>query len=435
MGTNMSKEKPINNAKWIIGCKILQSLIQMVVGMLSARYLGPSNYGLISYASSVVAFFVPVMQLGLRSTLVQEYVDNPEREGQILGTSLVMNMISAVACIIGVISFAMVVNQGEGTTILVCALYSVCLFFQGIEMVQYWFQAKLLSKYSSLAMLCAYVVVSAYKIYLLVSYKNVYWFALSHTVEYGVTGLLLLIAYKKNGTQKLVFSFEIARKLFAKSKHYILAMLMVVVYNSTSNVMLKLICGEAENGFFATAVTCVNITGFVFNAIIDTARPIVLESHQKSHAAFEKNISRVYALTTWLSIAQSLVFTLFAPIVIKILYGDTYLPAAPVLQIMIWNTAFSYMGHSRNMWILAEGKHKVLFSINLSGAIANILLNAALIPAWGACGAAVASVLTQIFTNMVMGFILKPVRPNNRLLLRGMDPRLLLEIGTMLLRK
>ena len=74
----MFKNKTVQNAKWIIGCKIVQSLLQLVVGMLSARYLGPSNYGLISYAASVVAFMVPVMQLGMSATLVQEYLNTPE---------------------------------------------------------------------------------------------------------------------------------------------------------------------------------------------------------------------------------------------------------------------------------------------------------------------------------------------------------------------
>lgn len=431
----MANNKIFNNAKWIVACKVVQSLIQFVVGMMSARYLGPSNYGLISYAASIVAFFVPVMQLGLRSTLVQEYVERPEQEGKILGTSLVMNMVSAVACMIGVVAFAAVANQGEPETVIVCALYSVSLFFQAIEMLQYWFQAKLLSKYSSLAMLCAYVAVSAYKIYLLASAKSVYWFALSHAVEYGVTGGLLFLAYKKNGVQRLSFSFAVAKEMFRKSKHYIVAALMVVVFNSTGNIMLKLIISEAENGYFATAVTCSSITSFVFNAIVDTARPVALESRQKSKEAFERNIARIYAILTYLSLAQSVGFSLFARIIIQILYGKEYLPAVPVLQILVWNTAFSYMGSVRNIWILGEQKHSVLWVINGIGAVVNIVCNALLIPSWGACGAAVASVLTQVITNFVLGFVLKPIRENNRLILKGLNPKLLGDMMSLLKQK
>ena len=49
--------------------------------MLSARYLGPSNFGLINYAVSVVAFAVPIMQLGLPNILVQEMVEANDSEG------------------------------------------------------------------------------------------------------------------------------------------------------------------------------------------------------------------------------------------------------------------------------------------------------------------------------------------------------------------
>lgn len=431
----MFNNKVFTNAKWIIAGKIIQSVIQLVVGMLTARYLGPSNYGLINYAASIVAFFVPVMQLGLQSTLVQEYVDRPEaEEGKIVGTQLVMNMIAAIACMIGVTSFVAVANPGETTTIVVCVLYSASMFCQSIEMLQYWFQARLKSKYSSLAMLGAYVVVSAYKIYLLVYGKSVYWFAFSHAVEYGVTGLLLLWAYKKVGTQKISFSWKILKEMFSKSRLYIVATLMVVVYGRIGNVLLTQMFGEAENGFYATAMACVQLPGFVFLAIIDTARPVVLESRKESKEAFEKNISRVYALTTWLALAQSVAYTVLAKLLIQFLYGDEYLPAIPVMQILVWSTAFSYMGYVRNIWILGEEKDNVLWIINLSGAVASVLINLLLISELGACGAAIASVATQIFTNVITGFILKPIRRNNQLLLKGMNPKLMIEMISMILK-
>jgi PST family polysaccharide transporter len=135
----------------------------------------------------------------------------------------------------------------------------------------------------------------------------------------------------------------------------------------------------------------------------------------------------------WLSLAQSVFFTIFAKLIIKILYGADFMPAVPVLQILVWNTAFSYMGYVRNIWILGEEKHGELWKINLGGAIASIALNCWMIPLWGACGAAAASVLTQIFTNVIMGLVLRPIRRNSALQIRGLDPRLLVEMARMLL--
>ena len=71
------KNKVVRNAAWIIACKVVQAFLQLVITMLTARYLGPSNYGVINYAASVIAFAVPVMQLGVRNTLVQELVAAP----------------------------------------------------------------------------------------------------------------------------------------------------------------------------------------------------------------------------------------------------------------------------------------------------------------------------------------------------------------------
>ena len=52
----------------------------------------------------------------------------------------------------------------------------------------------------------------------------------------------------------------------------------------------------------------------------------------------------------------------------------------------------------------------------------NIILNIMLIPQFGACGAAIASLFTQFYTNIIMGFIIKPLRENNNILLKALNP-------------
>lgn len=419
----MRQNRVIQNAKWIIVGKAIQALMQLVIGMLSARYLGPSNYGILNYAASVAAFALPMVQLGMRSTLVQEFISDPEKEGEILGTSIIVSILSSCACLVGVNAFVMAANRNDAETILVCGLYSISLFFQTAELLQYWFQAKLLSKYSSIASLATYCVVSVYKLFLLITQKSIYWFALAHSIEYCCLGALLLISYKKGGGGRLSFYAKKGREILSKSKYYILADLMVTAFQNTDHIMLQLMAGEEANGFYTAAVTCACMAGFVYNAVLDSARPVILENRAKSQEDFERNMSGLYAVLIYLSLAQSIVFVFLADPIIRIIYGKTYLAAVPVLQIVVWMLAFSCMGSARNIWLLAEEKHSILWIINLCGAVTNVLLNAALIPHWGASGAAIASVLTQFVTNFVIGFFVKPLRRNNILILKGFDPR------------
>ncbi len=418
----MNFGKVFNNAKWIILCKIIQSVLQLVVGMLCARYLGPSNYGLISYAASIAAFATPVMRLGFNATLVHELVEAPEKEGEIMGTSLTMNILSSVLCMGGVALFVMFANAGEKETLLVCVLYSLSLFFAAIEMIQYWFQYKLQSKYSSLIMLVSYIVVSVYRIFLLVTSKNVYWFAVTHSIEYGIIGITLVFLYMKKFKGRFSFSFSAAKSMFSRSKHYILSSLMVVVFQNTDHIMLTTMISDEENGFYTAAITTAGVVQFVYIAVIDSFRPVILENKKNVSAEFGLNVSRLYGITSYAALAQSVVFTVMAKIIVGILYGAEFSASVPVLQILTWYFLFSVMGVVRNVWILAEQKQKYLWIINLSGAAFNIILNAVMIPYWGACGAAFASFMTQFFTNFVLGFIIKQIRENNVLLLKGISP-------------
>ena len=429
------KNTTTKNAVWIISCKLAQSILGMIISMISARYLGPSNYGLISYAASTIAFVLPIVQLGFRSTLVSELVNHPDEEGEIIGTTLFFSFLSSVACIVGVCSFVYVANSGEPITVIVCALYSLSLLMQALEMIQYWFQAKLMSQYTSLTGFVAYAVITVYRIYLLVSQKNVYWFAVSNLLDYFIISSVLIALYHKLGGQKLRVSWKRFCNMFEKSRYFIISSLMVTVFAQTDKIMLKAMLSEEAVGIYSAAVTCAGLTNFVFSAIIDSFRPSVFENKKISKDVYEKSLISCYSVVIWLSLAQSAVCTIFSRLIIAILYGADYEASASVLGLVVWYTTFSYLGPVRNIWILAENKQRYLWIINLSGAVANIVLNAVLIPFMGVKGAALASLITQIFANVVIGFVMKPIRYNNWLMIRGCNPKLLFEYMKKLIKK
>jgi len=411
----------IKNASWIIICRIIQALIGLILTMLSARYLGPSGYGLISYAASIVAFVTPIMQLGLNSTLVQEIVTAPEREGETLGTAMTMCAISSVTCVIGVVAFTSVANHGETDTIIVCALYSILLIFQSLEVTQYWFQAKLLSKYTAITVLVAYATISVYKTVLLVTGRSVYWFALSQALDYCIIAVVLILIYRKVGTQKIKVSFSRAKEMFAKSRYYIVSSLMVTVFAQTDRVMLKMMIDESAVGYYSAAVTCAGMTSFVFGAIIDSARPSILSAKSISQTAFEDRMKLLYSVVIYFALLQSVFIALFAKWIVLVLYGPEYEPTINALRIIVWYTTFSYLGAVRDIWILAEGKQQFLWKINFWGAMANVVLNYLFIPVWNANGAAFASLVTQIFTNVVLGFWFREIRKNNKLMFSSLN--------------
>ena len=427
MGKNVTN-RIIKNASWIIGCRIVQSFISMIIGIITARYLGPSNFGLINYANSFVTFFIPIMNLGLTNTLVQEMINDPDKEGEILGTSLGMCLTSAIMCIFGVSISTYILNPGEKETLIVCVLYSTILISQALEIIIYWFQTHLLSKISSVISIGTYFTVAIYKVFLLVSHKSVYWFALSQSLDCFLTGIALLAAYHLKKGQKFSLSMQRGKQLFSKSKYYIVSMIMVACFAQTDKVMLKLMVGVEYTGIYSAAVVCASMTSFVFSAIIDSFRPVIFEAMTFNKELFNRRMVQLYGIVIYLSLIQCIVITGFAHFIIIIIYGNAYAGAVSALRIIVWYSTFSYIGAIRDIWLLAYEKQSLLWRINIIGALLNVVLNIVFIPLWSINGAAFASLITQIVTNVILGFIIKPIRDNNKLLMEGINPKVLVDL-------
>lgn len=414
------KNKAARNASWIIGEKIVQALLTLVVSLLTARYLGPSNYGLINYASSFTAFFASFCNLGISSLLVKEFVDRPDKEGEVLGTALIMRAIASFLSAITIVSLVSILDRDEPTTILVVSLCSLGLLFQVCNVFNYWFQRHLMSKYTAIATFVAYLVTSVYRIVLMAAGSTVTWFALATAVDHICIAVILIVFYKKCGGQRLGFSWEYGKELLSRSKHFILSGLMVAVYGQTDKLMLKQMLDVTQTGYYSTATAINSMWCFVLSAIIQSMHPSVMEAHKAGDMElFRKKNRQMYAIVFYVSMAAAVMFTAFAGLIIRILYGEAYMPAAMPLRIVCWYTAFSYLGVARNAWIVSMNKQNRLTVIYIAAATVNVILNYLLIPVWGASGAALASLLAQILTGFVLPFFIKDLRENAKLMLEA----------------
>lgn len=411
------KSKVAKNASWLITGRVIQMVLSFFVGLLTARYLGPGNYGLISYAGTYTTFFASLCTLGINSIIVKNFIDYPEEEGMTLCTAIILRAASSIASLIAIVGISFIADKGEPITQMVVFLCGIGMVFQIFDTYNYWFQAKLQSKFSAIATLVAYISVSLYRIILLVLKKNVAWFALASSIDYAVLACFLAIAYKKNSGPIFHFSWTKAKQLLKESYNFILSGLMVSIYGSTDRFMLKQMIGEESVGYYATALTLCNMWVFVLSAIIDSLTPPIMQAHNENIDTYNKRNKQLYMIVFYISVFVSICFMIFGKLAIRILYGEAYIGAAMPLSIITWYTAFSYLGVARNAWIVCEHKQLYLKYLYLGAAITNVLINVVLIPRWGASGAAMASLLTQINTILVFPAFIKDLRPNVRLMI------------------
>ncbi len=415
----IKNKKVTKNTMWIMSERIIQMLISLVVGVISARYLGPSNYGILNYGASLVTLFTSISQLGLENVIIKELIEKRSENGKIIGTAMVMRLISSALSIICIAIIVLILKPNDSVILLVTILQSFALAFQIYEILDFWFQSNLNSKYVSIAKAIAYVVVAVYKILLLIFGKSVEWFAISTTLDYLLILSIMLLMYKRNKGQKLNVSFDYGKSLFKQSYHFIISGLMITLYMQMDKIMIGNYINQNAVGLYSAATTISTMWGFIPTAIINSMRPVIIEASKESEKLYLKRQRLLYAITFWMGIFFALAITIFSNIIINILYGKEYQGATIALMISAWYPTFAYLGTARTPWIVINNKNKYSKKYVFWGAITNFLLNMLLIPKMGINGAAVATLICQFIVAIVAPAFYKETRESVKHMIDG----------------
>lgn len=376
--------------------QMLRMVAGLLVGIWVARYLGPAQFGLFSYAVAFVALFSSIAKLGLDSIVVRELVREPNLRDAYLGTAFWLKSVGAVL-MLGMIGIVAQVTISDATTQLYIFIIASGAIFQAFEVVGFYFQSKVLSKFVSICGVTQLIVTSLIKLYLMFVQADLFWFVLCSLVDQATLALALYWAYRyqKVGGFYRCFDRTIAKQLLRDSWPLILSGLVVMIYMRIDQVMIKEILGEKEVGIYTAAVKLSEAWYFVPMMITNSLFPAILNAKKVSEEQYLSRLQRLLTFLVWTSIAVALITTLLSNWLVVFLYGQAYQEAGQVLMIHAWSGVFVALGVASSAWLNSENLQHYSFYRTALGAVVNVLLNFVLIPKYGIIGAAVATVIAQ----------------------------------------
>ena len=410
------------NTGWLIFDKIFHMALSIFITGYVARYLPDAEYGMLSYGLAFTTFFTALCKLGIDAVIVNELIKNRDNSGEILGTTIVLRVLSAILSIICTTLFVLVLRPNETIVFIITTVQSLSLVFMALDTFDYYFQSKLMSKYSAIARMISYPLVCLLRIVLILLKADVTYFAGAVILDSLAIGAVSYIFYKKTEPQKLRFSLDTAKHLLKQSYHFIPSALMIALYTQIGKIMIGSLATNPnlENGIYEPAVLIANMWTFIPLALIDSGRPIVMTL--KNHGEDKKYLQRytqLYSSIIWLSIAAGIGVLIFSPLAINIVFGAKYAPSANILRILIWARLFSVMGTARGIWMVCEEKSKYSKYYIAIGAVLNIILNFIFIPKFGAFGAALAILITEFGASVLATLVFKQTRPLGKIMLDG----------------
>jgi O-antigen/teichoic acid export membrane protein len=404
--------------------KILRMFMGLFVGIWVARYLGPEDFGLLSYAQSFVFLFVTISTLGLDGIVVRELVKNEAKRDVLIGTAFILKLIGAVV-ILPVLGAAVQMTSNDTLTNLIVFAIASSAIFQSFNVIDFYFQAKVLSRYVTFANTICLGLSSAIKIILIVQEAPLIAFAWMFLFEAFVLALGLVWFYKKSQGLKVIqwrFDRGVAHQLLKDSWPLILSGALVSVYMKVDQVMINEMMGSYSVGQYAAAVKVSEAWYFIPMALCSSLFPALLNAKRQSEELYFARLQKLYTLMVWFGVVIAVPITFISSWLINFLYGDDYNIASEVLNVHIWAGIFAFLGMAFGKYLAAENLMKKSFYRTLAGACLNICLNLLLIPKYGISGAAYATLAAQFLANYLYDFFDAELRQQVKLKNRALLP-------------
>ena len=393
--------------------QILRLIAGLLVGVWVARYLGPEKFGVFSYAIAFATIFSSIAKLGLDGIVVRDLVREPNQRDLILGTSFWLKLGGAVVTLC-IVAIAMHFTANHLTTNLYIFIIASGMTFQSFEVIDFYFQSKVLSKFVSLCKLSQLLLSSLMKIYLVLTGAELFWFVVVSLVDQATLAMSLYIAYRyqKLGSFYRKFDLKTARNLLKDSFPLIFSSLAIMIYMRIDQIMIKEMLGDREVGIYSAAVRLSEVWYFIPMLITRSLFPAIVNAKKVSKELYYMRLQRLYTFMVWMAIVIALPMTFLSDWLVTLLYGEAYRVAGQVLMINIWAGVFVFLGVASGRWFLSENLQKFSTMNTVMGAISNILLNLILIPKYGVYGAAISTLLSQSIAAYFMNLAFTKTRSN-----------------------
>jgi len=402
-------QKYFKNTGWLMLGKILS----LIVGIFIAKFLGPHDFGDLSFATSFTAIIAAVGTLGLDSFVIREILDQPGKRDEILGTSFWMRLgvslfIVPASVLIYILFRSFAEKQGTELTLVVTFCASA-LFFKSFNIIDSYFQSQVRSKVVVQVQNICLIISSLIKISFVLLKLPLVYFAFALVIDGIMLAIGLVIIYHRENlhVRNWVFNPSRAKSLLSQSWPLILSAVMVTLYMQIDILMLKSFTGSTEAGIYSAAARISEAWYFIPIAIVTSVFPAIIHARKTDPARYQKRLQNLYDLLVIISLPVALVVSLGADTFIQVLYGDKFDGAGIMLSIHIWSGIFVFLGSASGQYLLAEGFTVISLYRTALGAMVNIALNLWLIPLYGGLGASIATLIAYFVTTFSILFYSK----------------------------
>jgi PST family polysaccharide transporter len=385
------------NIGWLSIEQIVRIGLSFVVMVLVARHLGPERFGAYAYLFSVAGLLTPLTVFGLEAIAMRRLVSNPDQRDQILGTALLIRIVGSLIAVAASIGFVASFGGPEGVTVGLMALAALILPFLPSDVFNNYFKATGRMAWVAVPRIAVQSAIAIGAIWLVFTGAGIAGFTTLRIGESVLLAVEAALAYQivAKALFRMHIDWRLLQILLREGAPLFLASLAVMIYMRTDQIMLGQLSSGKDLGFYSVAVPIAQSAFFVPMAMHAAFYATLVRAHATNAATFDVKMRRFYDIMGLVMLGMMGVIVIAATVAIPLL-GPEFAPARLMVWVLVLGLPFVGLGIASSAMQTIRGWLWTSSLTTLAGAVANIIMNLMLIPAYGGVGAAAATVASEM---------------------------------------
>ncbi|MEX2033360.1 MAG: flippase, partial [Candidatus Colwellbacteria bacterium] len=394
----------LKNTFWLSFGEVIGRLLRAAVIIYAARVLGVEGFGIFSYVLGLAGLLTIFSDLGMAPVVVREGAKDPELRARYFSTALGLSLGLALISSLIIIFGAPLVTKFPVSQMLVALIALVFVFdiIRGLAGSAIFRASEKMEGEAAVSIATQAIVVVAGFI-LVTNWKNPESLALAYAMG-SLGGLLLALYLVRHYLRRFISRFDrsLIKPMLAASIPMSLTAILGAVMINTDTVLLGWLTDAEQVGFFAAAQKPVLLLYLIPSFLAGGIFPLLARSAEKDRERFrlltERGLSAVFLFALPITIG----LVLLASPLVDLLYGAAYSPATTAFQILGLTILAVFPASMLVNGIFAYNEQKFLTKVGAVGVVINLFLDLMLIPLWGIAGCALATLLVQSVSSVLI---------------------------------
>lgn len=382
--------------------KIVLVLSSFIITAYVARYLGPSEFGYLSYVISFLSIGFVISNFGCNTLIFQSAAKSLFLAKNFIRVSQLIRII-ILTFFLGFAVIYLFFNKSIGTQgdWLVYGL-AISLFFQSMDCYSFYYDATLKSRLNFLANTASVILALLVRSGLVFFSLPLAFFSLPYIINYAVSFFIKRFSYSKEEKVKSINLNTLFPAVLKRGLPIFLSEISVLIYTRMTVLFVEYFKSATAVGGFS-AVYTITGTWIVFPITIVNAMFTIIFKTKDNRSKNELS-QGVICICLLGASTISIVTYFFSENIMYLVYGAEYAQYHDLLSIMMFSSVFSLIGYIGNRIIIAYKAYSYLARKMIAVAVVSVLLNITLIPSYGLQGAAYSMLLTEFFSATIANY-------------------------------